>query len=106
MRARGISIEGQESKGWDRYADSHVDAVITVCDRAAGETCPVWAGEPILSHWSLPDPAGHPGTERERLEFALRIADRLSMKIQAVTELDWSMPRIELEQRLKFLGEI
>ncbi len=106
MRIKRILMERQKSKSWNEFAKSPVDVVITVCDRAAGETCPVWPGDPITAHWSLPDPAGHPGNEQERIELALRVAGRLSLKIQAITELDWSLPSAELVHRLKFLGDI
>ncbi len=101
-----IALEEQTSKGWDEFKDTPVDVVITVCDEAAGETCPAWPVAPITAHWSLPDPVFHPGSEEERCEFALRVAQRLRTKIEALTELDWSMDRGELAKRLKFLGEI
>ncbi len=106
MRRLDIALQEQVSKSWDDLADTPVDAVITVCDHAAGEACPVWSGSPVTVNWPLPDPAYHLGTEEERLEFALRIAQRLCTKIEALIELDWSMGRDELTKRLQFLGEI
>ncbi len=106
MRRLNIPMEKQTSKGWDEFADKPVDAVITLCDEAAGEACPAWPGDPITAHWSLPDPAYHPGTEEEGMDLALRVAQRLRTKIEALIELDWSTHRNELTKRLKFLGEI
>ena len=90
---------GDLAYAWDLNGDGSYDD-------AAGETCPVWPGEPITAHWSLPDPAYYPGTEEERLEFALRVAQRLRAKIEGLLELDWSGDRVELTKRHAFLGEI
>ncbi len=98
--------EDQTSKSWDEFADVPVDAVITLCDAAAGESCPAWPGIPVRAHWSLPDPSSHFGTDSERLEFTLRVATRLRTKIEGLIDLDWSLPEDELTKRLQFLGEI
>ncbi len=52
------------SKSWDEYAEMTLDFVVTVCDQAAGETCPVFPGQPKKLHWSTPDPAKAKGTEQ------------------------------------------
>ena len=101
-----IPHEEGVSKSWDEFSDVQLNAVITVCDNAAAETCPTWPGAPITAHWPLPDPAIHPGTEEERVELATRVAKRLLMKIEALVALDWSTPPQELAERLAFLGEI
>ena len=106
MERMNVPIENQSSKSWNEFADTPVDVVITVCDNAASETCPVWPGSPVTAHWSLPDPAYHPGSEQERLEFTLRIAERLRTRIGGLLDMDWSMNRAELTERLRFLGEI
>lgn len=106
MRRMEVPLENQISKSWDEFAATSLDAVITVCDAAAGESCPAWPASPVCVHWFLPDPAYHPGDEEERLEFALRVAKRLRAKLEGLVELDWAMSRQELQQRLDFLGEI
>ena len=106
LQALDVPCENQESKSWDEFASVPIDAVITVCDRAAAQRCPVFGGSPLSANWSLPDPVEFAGTDEERSAFALRIAQRLSVKIDALALLNWSAPRDNLQQRLTFLGEI
>ena len=106
MQRMDIPMEDQTSKSWDEYAQTPIDAVITLCDDAAREVCPVSDRDAICVHWSLPDPVGHPGNEEERLELALRVAERLRTKIEGLIDLDWFADRAELVRRLEFLGEI
>ena len=106
MSRMNIPIEEHTSKSWDVFQDQFLDVVITVCDQAAGETCPVWPGEPITAYWPVPDPAFHPGDDQERLDFSLRVAQRLRTKIEGLLHLDWSTDRAAIIQRLTFLGDI
>ena len=101
-----VPLEGQSSKSWDEFVGTPIDAVITLCDAAASEPCPVFPGSPIRAHWSTPDPTQQPGTDEQRTAFAMLIANRLQTKIEALIALDWNAPRDELQKRLRFLGEI
>lgn len=68
LREAGIAVEGLRSKSWDELEDFAPDLVITVCDRAAGESCPVWFGKAIRLHWGLADPSSLSGSPDEVAE--------------------------------------
>lgn len=65
LAAQGINTEGLKSQSWDELEDFAPDVVITVCDSAAGETCPVWFGKSLKVHWGLNDPSKLNGSEEE-----------------------------------------
>ena len=69
LTRRGLAVDGLNSKSWDVFAEAdapRMDLVVTVCDRAAAEICPIWPGKPIRAHWSFADPAAVEGDERRR----------------------------------------
>jgi arsenate reductase len=79
LRAADIPIGDARSKSWDEFARpaaARMDLVITVCDNAAGEVCPIWPGTPAKAHWSFPDPAAAQGSDADkRAAFARIFAD-------------------------------
>ena len=71
LRTAGISTEGLRSKSWDEFAGAdapQMDLIITVCDNAAGEVCPIWPGHPATAHWGYADPSEVQGSEEQKLE--------------------------------------
>lgn len=76
---------GLRSKSWDEFAQPgapDLDFIFTVCDNAAGESCPYWAGHPITAHWGVPDPAAVQGSDAEKtaaFREAFRILERRIM---------------------------
>lgn len=89
LEAKGHDVSGLASKSWDVFAgpDAPVmDLVITVCDNAKGEVCPIWPGHPAQAHWGIPDPAGH-GTDGALADFELAY-QRLTARIEALLALD------------------
>ncbi|HVU18010.1 MAG TPA: arsenate reductase ArsC [Candidatus Didemnitutus sp.] len=76
----GIDASGARSKSWDEFRTRHFDFIITVCDDAK-EKCPIWPGQPIVAHWSSPDPAGFNGTEDEKEQFFVQIASQICQRI-------------------------
>jgi arsenate reductase len=65
LQRHGIDPGEPYSKSWNDLVDQRFDVVITVCDQAAGESCPVYLGAPTKMHWSTPDPAKESGSETE-----------------------------------------
>lgn len=65
LKLHGIEMEETRSKSWDEFANTKIDLIITVCDEAANEACPLFLGEFKKLHWSTPDPAKASGTEIE-----------------------------------------
>ena len=108
LKALGIATEGLSSKSWDRFTEAGappLDIVITVCDNAANETCPVLFGDFVKSHWGLPDPAAARDTDAAaafRRAYAL-IVRRITALLQLPVE---TMGRDELKQALDHIGSI
>ena len=71
LQKAGVSTEGLRSKSWDEFAAPGaptMDLIITVCDNAAGEVCPIWPGHPATAHWSFADPSEGDAPDSEKLE--------------------------------------
>lgn len=96
------------SKSWDEFAVEgapKMDFVFTVCSDAAGETCPVWPGQPMTAHWGVPDPAAADGTEAERrLAFAeayRMLFNRISIFVNLPIA---SLDKLALQKKLNSIG--
>jgi protein-tyrosine-phosphatase len=98
------------SKSWDEFArpDSPpLDFVFTVCDKVAGEMCPVWPGQPITAHWGASDPAAFVGPDEAKRRFFLRIYTELENRIKIFTSLPFdSLDRFALERRVREIGTV
>ncbi len=109
LERHGISRLGYESKSWDVFKDvaMDIDIVITVCDNAAGETCPIFPGNPVKVHWGVPDPAHFQGTPTEiEAEFD-RVFGILECRVKALVELPVnSMDKAALITCLNEIGHI
>ena len=103
-----IPATGARSKSWDEIAvlgGVEFDFVITVCDKAAGETCPIWPGQPMTAHWGIEDPAAVTGSDAQKM-LAFRNAFRaLEHRIRILLNLPLaSLDRLRLQHRLDEIG--
>jgi arsenate reductase (thioredoxin) len=109
VRALGYPVEGLHSKSWDEFAlpgSPQMDFVVTVCDKAAGEMCPLWSGQPVTAHWGFPDPAAVEGTdEQKRASFAhslRQIRNRVQLFLSLPIE---TLDRLALENKMRAIGK-
>jgi arsenate reductase (thioredoxin) len=96
------------SKDWSEFAKPGaptMDLVLTVCDQAAGEVCPVWPGQPITAHWGVEDPSLFEGGEEEKRHEFGRVANILKRRIELFTSLPLEkLDRLRLEKTVKDIG--
>jgi len=108
LKALGVSGDGFRSKSWDEFAGPgapQLDFVFTVCDSAAGETCPYWPGQPMTAHWGLPDPAAVQGSDEEKLRAFMATAVTLKRRIELMLALPiQSLDSLAIHHELKDIG--
>ncbi len=105
LQSKGIPTSGYRSKSWDEFANTPIDIVITVCDNAAGEACPVFFGAPVKAHWGVPDPAHATGTDEEIMAAFENFYAILEARIKALLRLPAGLDKQELAKHLKTIGE-
>jgi protein-tyrosine-phosphatase len=99
LASAGIAIEGLHSKSWDVFAAPNapqMDLIITVCDNAAGEVCPIWPGHPSTAHWSYPDPSEGNAADDVKLEAFRKTMHAIKRRL----ELLCNLPPAKLERSL------
>ena len=110
LGASGYPIEGFRSRSWDEFAGPGappMEFVITVCDSAAGETCPVWPGQPVTAHWGIEDPAAVEGSDIEKERAFVQSARYLKNRIAALLALPLeSLDQVARTQRLGEIGRL
>jgi protein-tyrosine-phosphatase len=103
-----LPLEGLRSKSWDEFTGPdapELDFVITVCDKAKGEVCPIWPGQPITAHWGVPDPAAVQGSERDKNFAFRRTLMELENRINVFVNLPLrSLDRIKIRHHLDHIG--
>ena len=107
LQQAGISIDGLSSKGNEAFESNPPDIVITVCDKAAGEACPVYFGPALKAHWGLEDPSDVHGDERE-VDAAFRATlARIEQRCRAFFALPFErLSRDELKRSLDNVGSL
>jgi protein-tyrosine-phosphatase len=109
LTAMRLPVEGLRSKSWDEFAvpgAPPLDFVFTVCDKAAGESCPVWPGQPMTAHWGVEDPAAVDGPdEKKRAAFKSALVT-LSRRIELFLSVPLEkLDRLALQERVSSIGK-
>lgn len=103
-----LPAEGYRSKDWEEFARPEapqLDFVLTVCDKAAGEVCPVWPGQPMTAHWGVPDPAAFQGSEEETARVFRDTALILKRRIELMLALPLaSLDRMSIQREVRDIG--
>lgn len=105
----GYPMENVRSKSWDEFSQTEspkMDIVITVCDSAAGESCPLWRGSPIKVHWGFEDPSHVNGTDEEKRQAFAHTFGLIRQKIQQLVDLPiGTLNQNELVEALDRIGQ-
>ncbi len=108
LRSAQLPVEGLRSKSWDEFAEPgapQMDFIITVCDNAAGEVCPIWPGHPTSAHWPFEDPAAATGSEaairRKFVEVFMQVRRRIDLFVSLPLR---SLEGMALKRKLNELG--
>jgi len=102
----GISVDGYKSQSWDEFEHQPMDIVITVCDNAAGETCPVYLNNAARVHWGLVDPGHVEGTDEEKIAAFEKTYAILEQRINKMLALPLeTMPLDDVVSELKAMAE-
>jgi arsenate reductase (thioredoxin) len=110
LSAYDYPTDGFRSKSWDEFAGAdapEMDFVFTVCDSAAGETCPFWPGQPMTAHWGIEDPAAVEGTDIQKEAAFVSAFKYLRNRISVFTNLPLrSIHAMTLGARLREIGQM
>lgn len=108
LRSLGYRTEGLRSKGWEEFSGDDgaaMDIVITVCDRAAREACPVWPGHPLTAHWGFEDPAAFRGPGAEKRAVFARVYNRIECAVKGLVKLPiGALEPAELKRQIDAIG--
>ncbi|PCK08849.1 MAG: low molecular weight phosphatase family protein [Alteromonadaceae bacterium] len=88
LQEKGIATEGLKSQSWNEFEADQPDVVVTVCDSAASETCPVWFGNTIKVHWGLSDPSKLEGSDDEIRDAFFAVMKTIEQRIDKLLALD------------------
>jgi arsenate reductase len=109
LQHQNYDVSELRSKDWDEFAQKdspHMDFVFTVCDKARGEVCPVWPGQPMTAHWGADDPHAFEGSDEERRWLIRRVMRELEHRIRIFVSLPFeSLDRLAIQAQLDEIGE-
>ena len=109
LQKNHFPVADLRSKAWDEFAQAdapQLDFVITVCDKAAGEVCPVWPGQPMTAHWGIPDPAAVEGSDEAKRHAMVEAMNQLQRRICMFVSLPFEkLDRMKLQQAVRDIGK-
>jgi len=109
LKQMQFPTEELRSKAWDEFAEPGappIDFVITVCDNAAGEVCPIWPGHPMKAHWDIPDPAAVQGSDTQKWAAFRDAFQTLQSRIKLFLSLPLaSLDNMKLKERVNAIGQ-
>jgi arsenate reductase len=110
VRALGYPVENLRSKSWDEFAEPgapEMDFIVTVCDNAAGEVCPLWPGQPVTAHWGFPDPAAFEGADEQKRSVFAQTLHQMRNRVQLFLSLPLeTLDRMAIESRMRAIGKL
>lgn len=105
----GYPTDRLRSKSWDEFAVAGappMDFIITVCDQAAGEVCPIWPGHPVSAHWGFEDPAAFQGSDEQKRAVFDKVFQQILNRVHAFAGLPFDMlDRAAIQREMKKIGE-
>lgn len=108
LKTLHVADEGYRSKDWSEFAAAdapRLDFVLTVCDKAAGEVCPVWPGQPMTAHWGVADPAAFVGSDEQKSKVFWDTAVVLKRRIELMLALPMrSLDRLAIQRQITDIG--
>jgi arsenate reductase len=109
LRRNDHPVDPLRSKSWDEFAAPgapRMDFVITVCDKAAGEMCPLWPAQPVSAHWGFEDPAAFEGTDEQKRERLMKTYREIMSRVRIFAGLPIErLDRMSLQQQVRDIGK-
>ncbi len=105
LKRHGLPTDGYQSQSWDEFSEHQIDIVITVCDNAAGESCPVYFNDAARAHWGLSDPGHMQGSDEEVINAFEKTVEIIQRRIGLFLQLPFEqMDKTELQLQLEQIG--
>lgn len=109
IRKTGYPTANLRSKSWDEFATPgapEMDFIITVCDNARGEVCPIWPGQPMTAHWGFEDPAAAAGTDEEKRHVFAAVFRQIMNRVQLFVNLPFNvLDNQSIKREIRAIGE-
>ena len=107
LKRHGLPTEGYQSQSWEDFEEIPMDFVITVCDNAAGETCPVYLTQAVRAHWGVSDPGHVEGTDEEKTTAFEQTFATLKLRVEKMLELPLeTLHKDKLTAELNAIGQL